>query len=105
MVRAVLFSVALSAILIYAVLRVQTVYEESLPERVTQIEIYSDRIVYRNNFYANPSLLAIGLRTANDPPRKVILHDCARRDDLQSIIDTLRNQGFLSFSIELPDAC
>lgn len=105
MVRAVLFSVALSAILIYAVLRVQSVYQQSLPERVTRIDIYADRIGYRNNIYSTPSLLAIGLKAANDPPKVLALHVCARQDDLEMVVEVLREQGYLSFEVELPDTC
>jgi len=105
MVRAVLFSVALSALLIYSVLRVQSAYERAQPLRVTRIDIYSDRITYRNNKYPTPSLLAIGLKAANDPPKLLALHDCARLEDFEAIVDIVRDQGFLSFKVELPEGC
>lgn len=106
MVRSVLFSVALSAILIYAVLRVQSVYESRMAvERVTAIHIYADRITYRTNQYATMSLLANGLKAVNDPPRMVALHDCARMNDFEAVLDLIRGQGYSDFEIELPEHC
>ena len=105
MVRSVLFSVALSALLVYGVLRMQAVYEQGLAERVTRVDIYADRITYRLSQYQTPSLLRIGLMAAKDPPRKVALHDCSRMDDFEVVIDIVRGEGYTEFDIELPDAC
>jgi hypothetical protein len=105
MIRSVLFSVVLSAALIYTVLRLHSVYEQGLASRVTSIDIYADQITYRTSHYPTPSLLAIGLKAANDPPRKITLHDCDREHDFEAVIDIVREQGYRDFAIELPDAC
>lgn len=105
MIRSVLFSVALSAILIYAVLRMQAVYEATLAERVTRIDVFADRITYRMSHYSTPTLLGIGLKAANDPPEKLALHDCSRMGVFEAVIDEVREQGYTRFEIELPDAC
>lgn len=105
MIRSVLYSVALSGLLIYGVLRVESVYDETLAQRVTRIDIFADRITYRTSHYSSPSLLGIGLKAANDPPKMVALHDCARMDDLEAVLDELRLQGYTEFGIEMPDGC
>lgn len=105
MTRGILFSVALSALLIYAVYRMVDMFERARPERVTRIDIYADRITYRTGSYQTPSRLAIGLKAAQDPPRQVGLHDCARMDDFAAVVDVLREQGYANFSVELPDNC
>jgi hypothetical protein len=105
MIRSVLMSVVLLAALIYTVLRLHAVYEQGLASRVTSIDIYADRITYRTSRYPTPSLLAIGLKAANDPPQKIVLHDCEREQDFEAVIDIVREQGYRNFEIELPDAC
>ena len=105
MIRSVLFSVALSALLIYGVLRLHSVYEQGLAGRVTRVDVYAGQITYRTNRYPTPSLLRIGLKAAQDPPRKVALHDCSRMSDFEAVIDVIREQGYTEFEIELPDAC
>jgi hypothetical protein len=105
MVRQVMFSVALSAIMIYAILRMQSVYEATLTERVTRVDIFSDRITYRTSQYSSPSLLAIGIKAAQDPPEKLALHDCDRMDDFEAVLDALRDQGYTDLEIELPEGC
>ena len=105
MIRSVLFSVFLSAILIYAVLQIHSVYEEGLAARVTRIDIYSDRITYRTSHYETPSMLGIGLQAVKDPPQKVALHDCSRMEDFEAVIDLVRDQGYTAFEIELTDTC
>jgi hypothetical protein len=105
MIRGVLFSVVLSGILIFVVVRMSALYEEALPERVTRVDIYSDRITYRTNSYASPSLLAIGLKAAHDAPEKLALHDCSRMEEFETVIGILREQGYSSLDIELPDDC
>ena len=105
MIRGVLFSLALSLLLIYAVLRLQSVYVEGIPERVTRVDIYSDRITYRTGTYYSATQLAIGLKAAQDPPQALALHHCGQNDELESVIDVLREQGFTSFEIELPEDC
>lgn len=105
MVRAVLFSVALSGFLIYGIFRLQAIYEEGLPERVVRIDIYTDRIAYRTSSYLTPSQLEIGIKAAKEPPEVVALHDCSRMQDFESVVDVLRSQGFTSFKVELPSDC
>jgi hypothetical protein len=105
MIRGVLFSVALSGLLIYGVYRMVDMYQDATPARVTRVDIYSDHIAYRTSNYPTPSRFAIGLQAANDPPRKLSLHDCARMDTFEAVVEILRKQGFTSFDIELPDDC
>lgn len=105
MIRSVLFSVVLSSALIYTVLRLHSVYEQGLASRVTSIDIYADQINYRTSHYPTPSLLAIGLKAANDPPQKIVLHDCTRENDFEAVIDIVRELGYQDFEIELPEAC
>ena len=105
MIRSVLFSVVLSAVLIYTVLRLHSVYEDGLAARVTSIDVYADRISYRTSQYPTVSRLRIGLLASNDPPKKVILHDCSRMSEFEAVIDMVREQGYTEFEIELPDSC
>lgn len=105
MVRGVMISVVLSGVLVFTVYRIYSVYQEGMPARVTRIDIYADRMTYRTNRYPTPSLLEIGLKAANDPPEVVALHDCSRRDDFETVIEILRELGYGSFDIELPDDC
>lgn len=106
MVRSVLFSIALSALLIFGVLQLQKSYEQRLAiNRVTRIDIYADRITYRMNNYATPSLLANALKAVHDPPQKVALHDCVRMDDFEAVLDIVREQGYTQFEVELPEGC
>ena len=105
MIRSVLFSVALSAVLIFTVLRIHSVYLEALAQRVTRVDVYSDRIPYRTSHYSTPSLLGIGLKAANDPPKLIALHDCSRMDDFEAVIDLMREQGYTEFDIEFPEGC
>jgi hypothetical protein len=105
MIRSVLFSVVLLAALIYVVLRLHSVYEEGLASRDTRIDIYADQITYRTSHYPTPRLLAIGIKAANEPPKKITLHDCRRQRDFEAVIDIVREQGYRDFEIELPDGC
>ncbi|MGW8369255.1 MAG: hypothetical protein ACWGPN_11330 [Gammaproteobacteria bacterium] len=105
MIRTVLISVVLLGILLFAILRLQSVYEGGLPERANSIDIYAERITYRTRSYDTPSSLSIGLRASTDKPDKVVLHDCSRMNDLETVIDLLRAQNQTSFDIELPDGC
>ena len=105
MIRSVLFSVALSAILIFTVLRLHAVYQDGLALRVTRIDVYSDRISYRTSHYPTPSLLRIGLKAANDPPRLIALHDCSRMDTFEAVIDLMREEGYTQFDVDLPENC
>ena len=105
MIRNVMFSVVLSGLMIYAVVRMVAVYQEGVPERITRIDIYADRISYRTSNYATPSLLSVGLQAAQDPPKKLALHDCSRMDDFEAVVGVLREQGYINIDIELPDDC
>lgn len=105
MLKAILFSVALSALLIYGMLRLQTIYEARQPERVVRIDIHPDRITYRTGSYATASLLAIGIKAAGEPPEIVALHSCERMADLEAVVDLLREQDYMSFAVELPTDC
>jgi hypothetical protein len=105
MIRSVLMSVALLAILMFTVFRLHGVYLEGLAQRVTRVDIYPDRIAYRTNRYPTPSLLAIGLKAANDPPELLALHDCGRMDDFEAVIDLMRELGYTDFEVELPESC
>jgi hypothetical protein len=105
MIRSVLFSVVLSAALIYTVLRLHSVYEEGLASRKTSIDIYTDQITYRTSHYPTASLLGIGLKAANDPPEKIALHDCDRQNEFEAVIEIVRELGYSDFEIEMPDFC
>ena len=105
MIRSVLYSVALSGLLIYGVLRIEAVYDETLERRVTRVDIFADRITYRTSSYSSPSLFAIGLKAANDPPKLVALHACERMDDLEAVLHELRSLGYTAFGVQLPESC
>lgn len=105
MIRGVLASVVLSGILIFAVYRVADLYDQGAEQRLTRIDIWTDRITYRTSQYATPSLLAIGLKAAGDPPRVLALHDCRRMDEFVVVVDIVREQGYSRFDIELPEDC
>lgn len=105
MVRGVLFSVALSALLVYAVYRMVDLYESALPERATRVDIYADHITYRTSDYPSITLFAVGLKAGRDPPKYLGLHACERMDTLEDVVDILRSEGYTSFEIELPDDC
>lgn len=105
MIRGILFSVALSALLIYAVYRMVDMYQQAVPERVTRVDVYSDHIAYRTSDYSSPSQFAIGLKAAREPPRKIGLHDCARMDSLEAVVVIVRDEGYRDFDIELPEDC
>lgn len=74
-------------------------------ERVTRIDIYGDRIAYRTRVYETTSALAIGLKAVNDPPRLVELHDCARMDVFEDVVDLIRESGEYDFTAALPEDC
>jgi hypothetical protein len=105
MVRSVLFSVGLSLLLIYGVLRLQAMYQETLSPGVMRVDIYADRITYRTNRYPNASLFGIGLKAAKVAPDIVVLHDCQRMDDFEEVIDELRSQGYSGFELDIPNDC
>jgi len=105
MIRSVLFSVVLSAVLIYTVLRMHSVYEDGLASRVTSIDVHADRISYRTTQYPSVSRLRIGLLATNDPPEKIVLHDCSRMAEFEAVIDLVREQGHTDFEVDLPDSC
>ena len=105
MIRSVLYSVGLSALLIYGVYRLSAMYEQVLPDRVTRVDIYPDHIAYRTSQYATPSLFAIGLKAAREPPRQVELHDCGGMLTFEAVVEILREQGYSNFEIELPRDC
>jgi hypothetical protein len=105
MVRGVLFSVALSALLIYGLFRMVDMYQRVTPELIVRVDIYGDRITYRTNAYATPSLFAIGLKAAREPPRRIELHDCSQREVFEAVIDIVRSEGYSSFEIALPPDC
>ena len=100
-----MFSVALSGFLIYGIFRLQSVYEERMPELVVRIDIYADRIAYRTGSYETPSQFEIGIKAAREPPEVVVLHECARMNEFETVVDILRSEGFKSFKVELPPDC
>lgn len=103
MVRSVLFSVLLSAFLIYGVLRLHSVYEDGLAARVTSIDIYSEQIQYRTNQYPTVSRLRIGLLASNDPPEVLVLHDCSRMDEFEAVLEMVREEGYTEIDIDLSE--
>ena len=107
MVRSVLFSVFLLGLLLYAIMQLQSTYEERRMStvRVTAIDIYADRITYRNNVYSTPSLLSNGLKAVHDPPRLVELHLCSRMSVFEDVLEVVRQQGYSEFEVKLPAGC
>ena len=105
MIRGVLFSVVLSAILVFAVYRIADMLERASPAPVTRVDIFADHITYRTSDYASVPRFATGLKTVNVPPQILALHDCAGTETFEAVLDILREQGFTSFSIELPRDC
>ena len=74
-------------------------------QRQTRVDVYADRIEYRTGRYPTPSALAIAIRAAHDPPEVIELHDCARRGDLEGVIEAVRASGAQTFSVVLPNDC
>lgn len=105
MIRMVLISVALLAMTAYLMFRVERIYTESQPPRVTRVDVYADRLTYRTGIYETPSTLAIGLKAANDPPRLVEVHGCDAVHRLASVLDVVRANGAADFEIVLPEGC
>ena len=105
MVRSVLMSVAISALLIYGVFRLYDSYQARLPIGTTRVDIYSDRITYRTNYYLTARLFGYGLKAARVPPDVVALRDCQRMAEFEAVLDEIRAQGYTDFDIELPDNC
>lgn len=105
MIRGVLMSVVLLGLLLYAVVRLAGMVEQAMPEAVTRVDIYPDRFTYRTHTYASISMLAVGLKAADEAPEKVGLHDCGRMDALEQVVDLLREQGYSRFEVELPEGC
>jgi len=103
--RTLLISVALLGLMAFMMVRWESFYTAAQPPLVTRIDIYSDRMTYRTGVYATTTALDIGLKAANDPPEVVELHDCARRSDLEAVLDLLRAQGTFRFDIVLPESC
>lgn len=73
--------------------------------RVTKIDIYGDHFEYRTRRYETPSALAIGLQAGRQEPEVIELHDCARRDALEDVIDVVRARGHYAFSVVVPEDC
>jgi hypothetical protein len=74
-------------------------------QRVTRIDIYTDRLEYRARRYETTTALAIGLKAAQDAPRIIELHDCERRGELEAVLDVVRTLGQHNMSIVLPNDC
>ena len=105
MTRTLFISIALLGILAFLIMRWESFYNAAQPPIVTRVDIYTDRVTYRTGVYATTTALAIGLKAANDPPEVVELHDCTGRDQLEAVLDLLREQGTYRFDIVLPDHC
>ena len=73
--------------------------------RVTKIDIYADRFEYRTHRYETASALAIGLEAGREEPQVIELHDCNRRDALETVIDIVRKGGHYNFSVVVPEDC
>lgn len=105
MTRTLLVSVALLGLMAFMMIRWESFYTSAQPPIVTRVDVYADHMTYRAGVYPTVTALGIGLKAANDPPEVVELHDCGRRDDLEAVLDLLREQGSFSFDIILPDHC
>jgi hypothetical protein len=105
MIRMVLISVTLLALIAYLMVRMVTIYNDAQPPRVTRVDVYADRLTYRTGIYETTSMLSIGLKAAKDPPRLLEVHGCEAVDRLPSVLDVLRENGAADFEIVLPDDC
>lgn len=105
MVRMILVSVAVLGLVTFFVFRWQRLVEEAQPPLVTRVDIYPDRLTYRNGFYATPSTLAIGLKASKDPPRLIQVHTCEAMPKLAQVLDVVRAEGMTDFEVLLPDDC
>lgn len=105
MVRGVMYSVALSLLLIYGVYRLQDVYHESLAQQPVRVDIYEKYIAYRNNHFTTPGHLGIGIKATQEPPEAIIVHDCNGMKMLADVLTVLREQGITTVDVELPENC
>jgi hypothetical protein len=105
MVRMILVSVAVLGLVTFFVFRWQRLVQQAQPPLVTRVDIYPDRLRYRNGFYATPSNLAIGLKASRDPPRLIQVHACEAMPQLAPVLDVIRAEGMTNFEVLLPDDC
>jgi hypothetical protein len=105
MVRTVVISVFLLGLVCFFIFRWQRMVDDAQPPLVTRVDIYSDRIVYRNGNYASPSTLSIALKANNSLPEIVEVRDCAAANQLAGVLDVVRAEGAKTFKIVLPEDC
>lgn len=105
MYRMILVSVAVLGLITFFIFRWQHLVDEARPPLVTRVDIYPDRITYRNGTYATPSTLSIGLKANNDPPRLIEVHGCDALPRLGAVLDVVRDEGAADFEIVLPQGC
>jgi hypothetical protein len=105
MIRAVLISVGLLGLVVYFMYRWQAMVMDGQPPALTRLDIYQDRITYRNGIYSGPSTLAIALKANRNPPRLIEVHSCDALVKLSAVVDVVRAEGALDFEILLPEDC
>jgi hypothetical protein len=105
MTRMILVSVALLGLVCYFIFRWQALVTAAQPPLLTRVDIYSDRIEYRNGSYASASTLSIAMKANTRLPEVVAVHDCAAVSMLPGVLDVIRLAGAVDFQIELPEDC
>ncbi len=105
MTRTIVISVALLGLVCYFIFRWQAMVTQSQPPILTRVDIYADRIVYKNVGYASPSSLAIALQANRQLPELVEVAECDARARLGDVLDVVRAAGAADFEIVLPDSC
>jgi hypothetical protein len=105
MIRMVIISVVLLGMVLFFILRWEAMVTRAQPPLVTRVDIYSDRLSYRNGTYASPSNLAIALQASHTPPEIVEVRDCAAMGQLAAVLEVVRRHGAADFRIVLPENC
>lgn len=103
--RMILVSVGILGLVTYFIFRWQNLVEEAQPPLTTRVDIYPDRITYRNGTYATPSALAIGLKANNEPPEVIEIHGCDAVSRLAAVLDVVRAEYGSDFEVVLPQDC
>jgi hypothetical protein len=105
MVRMIIISVVLLGMVLFFIFRWQAMVARTQPPLVTRVDIYSDRLTYRNGNYTTTSNLAIALQANNAAPEIVEVRDCAAVARLGDVLEVVRRYGAVDFQIVLPENC
>lgn len=105
MVRMILISVLLLGMVLFFIFRWQAMVTDAQPPLVTRVDVYADRLTYRNGVYASTSTLAIALQANNARPEIVEVRECGAVGRLAEVLDVIRRHGAVDFEIVLPEDC